>query len=135
MKKSIIILFVIITGVFCINRPLQAQKLYFCEDVDDAINPVTTGDTFYIGEDGGYFFFLVHLPYSVGCTSVEYRIYEINDDFEETFHATITQTGMSMNWDRFYKKVIFYEPGLYAVYVVDCNENELVSDTVLIKRK
>jgi hypothetical protein len=132
--KKLLFLFALL-GVFSVFNSLNAQTLYFCEGVDKSGNPITESSTFNIPSGGGYFYFLVKLPYEVGCTSVSYDIYNVYSDYSEDFSTSIIQDGMGTDWVWFYKKVTFYESGYYHVYVRDCYGATLASSYVTIKFK
>lgn len=132
--KKFAILFVFAV-VLLISGPLSAQSLYFCEGVDNNGNPITPSSVFNIPRDGGYFYFLVRLPYEVGCSSVSYEIYEVDYYGNETYNTIIYQDDMKTNWTWFWKKVTFYTPGKYHIYVRDCFDYVMTSDYVTIQYK
>ena len=76
MKKFQLVLFVF----FCLNvfgsiNQAYAQKVYFCEGVDDYGYPINESTTFTIPEDGGYLYVLIRLPNKVNCRTVKLIIY------------------------------------------------------------
>jgi len=119
MKKALTVLF-LVAALFVISKTSFSQTLYFCEGVDDNGNPITSSSTFYIPHGGGYFYFLVKLPYEINCTYVNYELYEVDDYGYESYNTTIDQTGLSKSWVWFWKKVTFYKTGYYHIYVRDC---------------
>ena len=119
LKKTFsVLLFVFV--FFLLSKSSFSQTLYFCEGVDDEGHPITASSTFYIPSSGGYFYFLVKLPYEIGCSYVAYELYEVDDSGYENYNTTIDQTDLSHNWVWFWKKVTFYKSGYYHVYVRDC---------------
>lgn len=133
MKK--LLLLAAFIGVLAFFQSVNAQTLYFCEGVDNSGYPITESSTFRIPRSGGYFYFLVRLPYEVGCTSVSYDIYNVYSDYSENYNTTIYQSDMSTSWTWFWKKVTFYEPGDYNVYVRDCYGSTLASAYLTVKFK
>ncbi len=132
MRKTFVILFFVVAALFVMQKPASSQTLYFCEGVSDNGKPITPSSTFNIPSGGGYFYFLVKLPYEVGCYSVDYVIYKENSRGQMIYNTTISQTGMESNWVWFYKKVTFYDDGYYRVDVVDCYSNTLTSSYLTI---
>ncbi|MDD5361914.1 MAG: hypothetical protein PHN88_07255 [Ignavibacteria bacterium] len=132
--KKLFFLFAFL-GILSVFNSLNAQTLYFCEGVDKSGYPITESSTFNIPSGGGYFYFLVRLPYEVGCTSVSYDIYNVSRDYSEDFSTSIIQDGMGTDWVWFYKKVTFYDAGYYHVYVRDCYGATLASAYVTVKYK
>lgn len=133
MKKRILpllLFFILISGS---QLKLTAQNLYFCEGVDDNGYPKNESTVFTIQSGGGSLYFLVRLPYEVGCTYVNYYLYTVDYNERETYSTTIKQEEMGTNWSWFWKKITFYETGTYKVYVYDCNNRMLVSSTIKIK--
>jgi len=119
IKKTITVLsFVFI--LFILSKVSFTQSLYFCEGVDDNGRPQSASSTFYIPSGGGYFYFLVRLPYEINCNYVDYELYEVDDYGYETYNTTINHDGLSRSWVWFWKKVTFYRSGYYHVYVRDC---------------
>jgi len=134
MKKAIMVFsFVMFLSLF--SKMSFSQTLYFCTDYDDYGTPSGTSSTFYIPNGGGYFYFLVKLPYELNCTYVSYEIYTVDNNGYETFNTTIDQTDMSKTWVWFAKKVTFYTPGYYHVYVRDCFNFILADSFVTIYYK
>ena len=129
--KKFALLFSVVALFFVVNIA-ASQTLYFCEGVSDAGNPQGESSTFNIPRNGGYFYFLVKLPYEVGCYSVDYVIYKENSRGKMVYNTTISQTDMTSSWTWFWKKVTFYEDGYYRVDVVDCYSNTLTSSYVTI---
>ena len=135
LKKIIITSFLFITLVL-ITKASFSQTLYFCEGYTNEGYPKGESSTFYIPSGGGWFYFLVRLPYEVQCYSVKYEIYRVDTyDYSESYSTTIYHDDLSLNWVWFCKKVTFYRPGLYNVYVVDCNGYTLTSRYVTVDWK
>jgi hypothetical protein len=135
MKKTLFILALIIAALFVIQNSVRAQELYFCEGVTDNGQPITQSVTFSIPSGGGFFYFLVKLPYAIGCTYVDYNIYTVDAYGNETYSATINQSEMGTDWTWFWKKVTFYDAGYYRVEVLDCSGYQVVSRYVTVKFK
>lgn len=133
MKKTLLVLVFMFIALFAIEKSANAQTLYFCEGVSDNGSPITPSSTFNIPSGGGYFYFLVKLPYEVGCYSVDYVIYKENSRGKMVYNTTITQSDMQSSWTWFWKKVTFYETGYYRVDVVDCYSSTLTSSYVTIE--
>jgi hypothetical protein len=132
MRKNLAILIFIVAALFILQKSANSQTLYFCEGVSDNGKPITPSTTFNIPSGGGYFYFLVKLPYEVGCYSVDYIIYKENSRGKMVYNTTITQEDMKTSWTWFWKKVTFYEDGYYRVDVVDCYSNTLTSSYLTI---
>jgi hypothetical protein len=111
---------------------VSAQSLYFCEDVDDDGYAINSSNTFTITEDGGSLNVLCRVGYEVDTYSVEYRIYKVDSDGDETYDNTIYQ-DVEPEWVWFYKEIIFYSDGKYNVYVYTDDDEYLTSGTVRIK--
>lgn len=77
-------------------------------------------------------FFLVKLENSINCTSVNYKLYLIDDIENEKYSTTIIQENMKVEWSWFYKPVTFYAPGTYMVYVKDCKSKAIVASKISI---
>ena len=131
MTKKILLAVFLFLAVFSIGEA-YSQTLYFCEGVDSRGYPITESQTFYIPSGGGYFYFLVRLPYAVDCYSVSYDIYEVYSDYTEEYNTTIYHDDLTPSWTWFWKKVTFYRSGYYHVYVRDCNGYNLTSSYVQI---
>ncbi len=120
-----------------------SQTLTFCEGVTEKGVPIKEPTTFNIAKQGGYFYFLVKLPYTVGCEEVYFEIYRL-DDYDpnsptmegegEVYETTISLTTKP-DWAWFYKQVTFYKIGYYRIYVVDCTDSNLASSVVRINWK
>jgi len=132
--KKLALLFSVVALFFIVNIA-SSQTLYFCESVDASGIPSGESSTFNIPKGGGYFYFLVKLPYTVECTDVYYDIYDVYSDYSENFNTTISQDGIGKSWDWFWKKVTFYNSGYYHVYVRDCNGTTLASSYLTINFK
>ena len=135
MKKFLVAFFLLFTFLM-LSKAVYSQKLVFCEGVDSKGKPQSPSSTFSIPKGGGYFYFLVNLNgYELGCTYVNYDIYEVNSDNTETYSTTINQYEMQTSWTWFWKKVTFYTAGDYRVYVYDCNGSILTSAYLTITYK
>jgi hypothetical protein len=131
--KKLVMMFSLFALLFIVNTA-KSQKIYFCEGVDDDGNPISTSSTFYIPYDGGYFYSLVKLPIATNCSEVYYDIYDVKGG-AENYNTTLTQSGLSNQWDWFWKKLYFYEAGNYRIIVNDCTGRQLVSGYVTVKYK
>jgi hypothetical protein len=129
--KKLALLFSIVALFFIVNAA-TSQTLYFCESVDGSGNPSGESSTFNIPKGGGFFYFLVKLPYTVECTSVNYEIYDVYSDYTESYNTSIYHDGMAKSWTWFWKKVTFYTPGYYHIYVKDCYGATLASSYLTI---
>lgn len=132
--KKLALLFSVVTLFFIVNVA-SSQSLYFCESVDASGNPSGESSTFNIPRNGGYFYFLVKLPFTVECTDVYYEIYDVYSDYSENYNTSITHDGLGKNWTWFWKKVTFYTAGYYHVYVKDCYGATLASSYLTINLK
>jgi len=130
MKKPAY-LFSVLVLIF-ISNISNAQTVYFCEGVDDNGNPIGSSSTFSIPYEGGYFYALVQLPVATDCNEVYYDIYEVKGG-SENYNTTITQNGLSNQWNWFWKKFTFYYAGNYHIKVNDCNGAELADGYVKVK--
>jgi len=134
MKSKIFTLLFVFIVIFSTNDA-NAQILNFCEGVDDFGNPIESSNVFNLSSAGGYLYFLVRLPGPVGCTYVNYKLYDVDYKGNESFNTTIEQIDMRAYWKWFWKKVTFYRSGTYMVYVEDCNGKILTSSKITIKIK
>jgi len=135
MKKTLLTAVLIVAALFVMRNSARSQELYFCEGVTDNGQPTNQSATFNIPSGGGYFYFLVKLPYAVGCTYVDYNIYTVDSRGNENYNTTINQSDMGTDWTWFWKKVTFYDAGYYRVEVLDCSGYSLVSRYVTVKIK
>jgi hypothetical protein len=131
LKKLFLAAFIIL-AVFALSNITNAQTLYFCEGVDDDGYPITESSVFRISTSGSYLYFLVRMPYEIDCSSIRYEIYEVDYDGTESYSETIYQ-DVEYDWIWFWKKVTFYDTGFYNVYVYDCQDYVLTSNTIRIK--
>ncbi|RPI18527.1 MAG: hypothetical protein EHM58_04950 [Ignavibacteriae bacterium] len=131
LKKLLTIGFIAFTLVI-LSGEVTSQTLYFCESVDRDGYPITESSVFNISRSGGYFTFLVRLPYAIKCNSVRYEIYKEDSRGNEVYNTTIYQ-DTERDWVWFYKEVTFYDPGRYNVYVYDCYDYLLTSSSVKIQ--
>lgn len=129
-KITLPVLFFILFGGL-INSS-YSQSLYFCEDVSQSGDAVSSSSVFNIGKNGGYFKFLVKIPYRIGTSSVSYEIYKVDSDGYESYDNTIIQ-DVEPSWTWFYKEVTFYRAGRFNVYVYDGDKNFIVSETVSVQ--
>ena len=134
MKKRIFTFVIVFFISFLLGKSIQAQSLYFCEEVSKDGEPVHESNVFTINSDGGSLYFLVKLPKTVNCTFVTYKLNTVDSYGNEEYNTTITQDNMKENWSWFYKEVTFYKTGVYMVYVKDCNSNILTAEKITIKR-
>jgi hypothetical protein len=134
MKSKLVILLVF-SMILLGNNYTNAQVLDFCEGVDDFGNPIGSNDVFNITSEGGYLYFLVRLQEPLGCTFVNYRLYDVDYNGNEDYNTTIEQVDIGPNWRFFWKKVTFYKAGTYKVVVEDCEGYFLTSSTIRIKIK
>lgn len=112
----------------------RPQEIYFCEGIGDNGQPVNPSSLFRIDKKGGYFYFLVKLPFEINCTQVDFKLYSIGSGGSLTYETTIS-TDTQNDWTWFWKKVTFYLPGSYQINAVDCNGEVIVSGTVDIEFK
>jgi hypothetical protein len=99
--------------------------------VDEYGDPVNESDYFTISLDGGYLDFLVQMDYRVGVNLVCFKIYKVENG-KEIYDNSIWQ-DVEPNWTWFWKEIIFYEDGIFNVYVYDEKENFLASGTIQIE--
>jgi hypothetical protein len=118
-----------------------SQTITFCEGVTEKGAAKNASEVFNISSKGGYFYFLVHLPYKVNCYKQYFDIYSVEEGYEtgtpgdgETFEATI-ETDTQPDWTWFYKQVTFYKPGYYRVYVRDCEDGTYTVGAVQVNYK
>ena len=130
MKK--IALFFFVVSLFIIVNTAKSQTIYFCEGVDDNGNPIGSSSTFSFPFNGGYFYALVKLPVATDCKEVSYDVYDVKGG-AENYNTTITQNGLSNEWNWFWKKITFYDAGYYHIKVNDCNGRELADGYVTVK--
>ena len=134
IKRTLTILSFVFV-LFLISKTSSSQTLYFCEGVDDNGYAIGESSTFYIPSGGGYFYFLLRLPYEIGCSYVAYEIYDVDYNNYETYNTTIDHTGLTKSWVWFWKKVTFYTPGYYHVYVRDCFNYTIADAYLTVKYK
>jgi len=132
MSKKIFTFSFLFFTLLLLSGNLKSQTLYFCESVDRGGYPVTESSVWNISRDGGYFDFLVRLPYDLNCRSVRYEIYKVDSYGSEVFDNTITQ-DTERDWRWFWKQVTFYSTGKFNIYVYDCNDYLLASGSVRIQ--
>jgi hypothetical protein len=135
MKKTLFTAMLIISALFVMRNSVSAQNLYFCEGVTESGQPITQSTTFNIPSGGGYFYFLVKMPYAIGCTYVDYNIYTVDSRGNETYNTSINQSDIGTDWTWFWKKVTFNYAGYYRVEVLDCSGYPLVSNYVTVNYK
>jgi hypothetical protein len=129
MKKTLVIAIFLFAALFVIQGITKAQNLYFCEGVSKDGQPETPSSTFSIPSSGGYFYFLVRLPYGV----VDYVLYKNDSRGNPKYYTTITQDALGTDWTWFWKKVTFTDVGDFRIDVVDCTSATLVSNYVTVK--
>ncbi|NWF89509.1 MAG: hypothetical protein HXY50_08605 [Ignavibacteriaceae bacterium] len=110
---------------------VQAQNIYFCEEVDEDGYPENESTSFTIGTEGGWLKILVRLDDEVDCNEIKYVIYKVSRNGKEKYDNTIYQK-VEDNWVWFWKQVTFYDQGKYNVYVYDSYDNFLTSGSVRI---
>lgn len=132
MKKLLMFSIFLFALMLSMQGVSSAQNLYFCEGVSSSGQPDNPSSTFNIPSGGGYLYFLVKLPYEVGCYSVDYVIYKIDSKGKAKYYQTVNQDGMETTWTWFWKKYTFYDEGYYRIDVVDCGSTTLVSNYVTI---
>jgi len=117
---------------FGFENNARSQSLQFCENVSSNGAPIAESSVFNISDKGGYFKFLVTLPFTVGTQYVNYEIYKIDSEGNETYESTINHE-VDASWTWFWKEVTFYKAGRYNVYVYDGVKNFLTSAQVRIQ--
>ena len=108
-----------------------AQRVYFCEGVDDDGYPKNDATEFTIGSSGGYLYVLTKLDRRCDTKEVIIDIFKVGYDGKENFVNTV-YLDTERSWTWFWKKVTFYNSGKYNVYVYDEDEKYLASGTVRI---
>lgn len=136
MKRLVLLtaLTLLVIGFITSNSFLNAQTLYFCEDVDDNGYPKNSSTSFTIPSSGGWLKFLVRMNEEIDSKEVKYVIYKGTRTGKEKYETTIYQ-DVEEDWVWFWKKITFYEEGKYNVYVYDDNNNFITSGTVRISYK
>ncbi len=134
MKNLFTIKTFAIAFLFFASAETKAQSLYFCESVDKDGYAINESNTFVIGNNGGYFDFLVRMPYDLRSYYINYDIYEVESDGTEKFSETIRQDSQP-DWQFFWKEITFYDSGTYKVYVYDDNDYLITSSTVKVKKQ
>jgi len=122
----------VITICFSFKNNVRSQSLQFCENVSSNGAPIAESSVFNISEKGGFLKFLVTLPFTVGTPSVNYEIYKIDPEGNETYESSINQS-VDPSWTWFWKEATFYNGGRYNVYVYDGDKNFLTSAQVRIQ--
>jgi hypothetical protein len=125
IKKILTITFVALT-ILIVSDVVNAQKLYFCTEVDKDGYAVDPSSSFTIKNEGDWVKFLVRLPYEINSREVRYVIYR-NDSYDNTVYQSVER-----DWVWFWKKIEFYKSGTYDVYVYDSYDVLLCSGTVRI---
>jgi hypothetical protein len=126
MLKKLFIYSLFLFAFIVFFQTANAQRLYFCEDVSSDGDPIGASSSFTIRNEGDYLKFLVKLPYEVGCRSISYKIYR-NGDYDNTVYQDTERS-----WVWFWKEISFYKTGEYDIYVYDCSDNLLASNTLRI---
>ncbi len=109
-----------------------SQAIHFCEGVTEKGQPINSSSTFKIDRNGGYFYFLVQLPYRINCKTAKFKIYKKGPSGNLTYDTSIS-TDTEKDWTWFWKQVTFTKPGNFEVQVVDCNGNAIVSGSVKVE--
>lgn len=130
MKNKIFAAIIALFGFMFVNtEAVQAQRMYFCEDVNSQGDPLRSATVFNIPSAGGYLYVLVQNDRPLRCTKVRYEIYR-NGKYDNTINMTIEP-----NWDYFYQQVTFYKSGKYDIYAYDANDKKIASSTLQINYK
>jgi hypothetical protein len=108
-----------------------AQRVYFCEGVNDDGSPINDASEFTISSSGGYLYVLTKLYSRCNTKEAIIDIFKVGNDSKESFVNTI-YVDTETSWTWFWKKVTFYNSGKYNVYVYDEDEKLLASGTVRI---
>lgn len=124
--------FLLFVSMYGFANTTQSQTLRFCENVSSSGDPIAESSVFNIDEKGGFFKFLVTLPYTVGTQSVNYEIYKVDSQGNESYESSINQ-DVDGSWTWFWKEVTFYNAGTYNIYVYDGAKNFLTSSQVRIQ--
>lgn len=135
MKKTIFKIFLATLIYISFNgivSTCNSQTLDFCEEVSSNGEAIGSSSVFNIGKNGGYFNFLVKIPYRIGTSSVSYEVYKVDSDGYESYDNTIYQ-DVEPSWTWFYKQVTFYKAGRYNIFVYDGDKNFIVSETVRVQ--
>ena len=94
----------------------HAQRISFCERVDEKGNAINASNTFAISKTGGSLNFLVNLPNEFGHAFAVYDIFMLDSLGKEKFDNTVKQ-AVQPSVMIFSKQIDFYRPGKYRVYV------------------
>ncbi|QQS37675.1 MAG: hypothetical protein IPM56_06905 [Ignavibacteriales bacterium] len=124
---------VLILTLFTLSS-VNAQSLYFCEDVDEDGYAINSSSTFTITEDGGSLKMLVRMGEDVDVYGVYFKIFEVDSNSDESYDNTIYQ-DVEPDWTWFWKEIIFYRSGKYNVYVYDEYDEYITSGTIKIKMR
>lgn len=130
MRNKFFAILIAIFGLMAFNvETAEAQRMYFCENVDSDGEPIRSATVFNIPSAGGYLYVLVQNDKALKCTGVRFEIYR-NGKYENTINMNIEP-----NWDYFYQQVTFYKSGKYDVYAYDANDRKIASSSVKINYK
>lgn len=130
MKKVLLTALLSLAALFFVgNQSAQAQRIYFCEDVDADGEPVNDATTFNISSSGGWLNILVHNNKPFNTSKAIIDIYR-NGSYDNTINVSIEP-----QWDYFYQQVTFYKSGSYDIYVYDGNQKRISSKSLTIKIK
>jgi hypothetical protein len=110
----------------------SAQKLSFCESVDESGNPKNSSSTFTINPNGGFVNVLVSMPKGINSELITYDIFYIDADKTEMFESTIKQ-NVQPDFTWFSKEITFHKSGNYNLYVYDDKDQLLCVGRVKIK--
>ena len=137
MRKIIFILVLMIIVTLGYTNKLVAQNLLlFCDGVDSTGSAVNPRNEFYIDNDSIVLYFYVNLINAkVGCTHIDYKLYDVEENGQQNWDTSIPQDGLSEGWSKFWRKIEFYKAGTYHVYVYDCKSNLLTADRIKIIQK
>ena|SRR5687767_4359737 len=125
--KTLIASVFLCLGLLFTQTKLNAQSVYFCEDVTSDGYAINSSSTFNISSEGSYLYVLVKLPYQLYCNSVRFEITR-NGNYDNTIYM-----DTESNWVMFWKKINFYKAGRYNFEVYDEYDIFLASATVNIQ--
>lgn len=129
MKKQLLTLFTVLLTVAI--TPVLAQSLSFCERLDAAGNPVNSSTTFTIGKNGGPVVFYFVPVQGMSSPTINFDVYSIEGG-KEVFRSTLKQATAGSK--AVSKQMIFYEAGLYRIYVYDEKDKMLAKGELSVKR-
>lgn len=111
--------------LFSINGQAQS-KLSICAGVDGEGNCYLTNSKYITspGKDDGLFFMMVSNQSGLNTSGIDFRVYTINSNGEETLSKSVRQE-VGGDWVFAWKSEMFASPGKYSVEVLDNNGNKL----------